>query len=396
MEREFISDVTFDLETIRELNNHMSPTWYRWLIRVIAALLTVLVVWGILVYPENLKYYAGVYFIIATVSYLRNKDGGSKYQKLLEENSGHAKRNMIRITDSGIHYWNPETGNTVDVDFSEVNAITRTRRFLVLTLTDGSSHLINHSNVTGGTAADLEAFLREKCGAGRIWVRRDDEQIRKFLFIVMAIGFLWSFFGVYNGFRPQPEVKTYHEAAEVLEKLGIDAPDEELLTELEEYGASEWTVMDLLYFAGAGEYDDETWKWTPAQSGVYSFDVEVFELSMMYTNFLHGVAAASGGELEFSDITEDDAMVDWEAGTGIKTVTFTFEGKTYTLRPDVMNDWFDIGFANEIAHIVGTGEDGKRLYFLYDGYQMVSIFYRDADWAREFTRKTGFALSTKL
>lgn len=396
MERNFISDVTFDLETIRELDAHMAPAWRRWLFRGLAVFLMICVGWGMFAYPESLKFYAGLFFIAYALSYFSNKDGGAHYRKLLEENGGHPRRNMISITDRGIHYWNPETHNTADAAFSEVKAITRTRHFLVLGLADGSHRLIDHSNVTGGTAEELEAFLLERCGVERVRVRRDDSVIRRVLLWVMAIGFFWSFFGVYNGVAPEPKVMTYHEAAEVLKDLGIDAPEAEILDELEEYGASQWAVTDLLYYAGAGEYDYETWEWTPAQSGVYTFDAEVFNVAAMYTDFLHGVAAMSGGALEFTDITEDNSMIDPEAGTGFKTVTFTYDGRQHTLRPEVMSDWFDAQFANDIAGIIGKTGDGRRLYFLYDGYQMVSVFYCDARWAKEFAKATGYTLTTSF
>lgn len=324
-----------------------------------------------------------------------NRDGGPAYRKLLEENGGVPRRNLVYISEEGIRYRNPETENQVNVAFADVKAIKKSKRFLVL-MTDSGPYMINHTNLTGGTAEELERFLMERCGIAKITQKHSVEFCRRIILWVLVAGFCWSFFGVYSGFAPQPKVMTHREAAAALEELGIDAPEEAALQELERYGASEWSVLDVLYYAGDGEYDLDTWEWTPPRSGVYTFDVEVFDVGSMYTDFLRGVEGASRGELQFADIVEDDSGIDFENGTGYKTVTFTFNGQEHIFRPTVMNDWFDMDFANDLADLVGKTEDGRRLYFLYDGYQMVSVFYCDAAWAREFARTTGYSLSTRF
>lgn len=395
MEKRFISEVILDLDTLRDHAAHGGPMWKRLLPRLFCAAVCLWVAWSMFDSPEFLKYFCGAFLLALGVLWVRNKDGGEKYEKLLAENGGFPKRNLISITENGIHFWNPETQNAVDVAFSQIRSIYRTKMMLVLTLENGTTTAINHTNVTGGTPAELEAFLLARSGVKRIGRRWDNRMFRKGIIGALAVGFLWSFLGIYN-YTPLPKSMTYHQAAQILEECGITPPSEDLLEELEEYGPNEYAIGDLLYYAGAGEYDCETWEWTPAESGVYTFDLEFFEVSMMCTNFLRGVSAMSGGELEFTDVIEDDAQVDWEAGTGTKTVTFLYNGAAQTLRAEVMSDWFDPAFANGLAQIVGTSEDGKRLYFYYDGYQMVSVFYCDADWARAFARATGCTLEKEL
>lgn len=168
------------------------------------------------------------------------------------------------------------------------------------------------------------------------------------------------------------------------------------MEELEEYGASEYTVMELLFYAGMGEYDYETFEWTPAQSGVYAFDIEVFDVGFMYTNFLRGVEAMSRGKLEFSEIVEEDSDVDFESGTGRKKVTVTHDGRTQIFRPELLYDWFDLRFANDLSRWLGADADGSRLRFLFDGYQVVYVFYCDDAWAASFAEATGYTLTEKL
>jgi len=123
--------------------------------------------------------------------------------------------------------------------------------------------------------------------------------------------------------------------------------------------------------------------------------MEAWEVSMMYTDFLTGVAAMSGGELEFTDIVEEDSNVNWEEGTGTKTVSFTFRGERYSLEAEMFYDWFDTGFLDEFARIVnGSGEE-KKLWYLTD-YQLVNVFYQDDDWARQFRKQTGYSLANAI
>lgn len=395
MERKIVSDVTFDLAAFGEVNDYMRAWWFKLLTAGITVLFCAAQVMICAAQPEMTKWYCCMLLIIFWLTWIPKRDGGPAFRQYLEENGGVPNRNLVYITDEGIRFWNPESERRLDVAFSEVRSISRTKRFLLLK-TETVPYLINHSNLAGGTAVELEQLLLERCPVERIERKHSVGFCRRIVLWTIVAGLVWSLFGIGDAFRPRPQVMTHREAAAVLEELGIDAPEEAELQELEQYGASEWSMLDVLYYAGNGEYDFDTWEWTPPDSGVYTFDVEVFDVSRMYTDFLRGVEAASRGGLEFTQITEDDSGIDFERGTGHKAVTFTYAGEVYAFRPTFMNDWFDIGFANDVARLVGKSEDGRRLYFHYDGYQMVSVFYCDAAWAREFSKATGYALSPRL
>lgn len=191
---------------------------------------------------------------------------------------------------------------------------------------------------------------------------------------------------------------SYAEIAETLKELGIEGITDEMVAELEANSAQMPPEIlfnktaTLLSSAGIGNFDYETWDWTPSSNSVYCFDVEIFNLEKMYTFFLQGVAAIGKGELDFTNIKEDLSEVDWEAGTGKRSVTFDWNEKTYTIEAEDMGDWFDMKVADELSKIIEAQGGSKKLYFTTDGYQACIIFYCDEAWAETFREKTGLPL----
>lgn len=202
-------------------------------------------------------------------------------------------------------------------------------------------------------------------------------------------------------FAIDQEQKSYAEIAALLKKYGIRGITDEMVAMLEESSKQmpEDVLFDktarLLTEAGCGVTDFDTWEWTPAKNGVYCFDAEVFDVEKMYINFLLGVSAIGEGELDFKNITEDTSGLDWENGTGKRTVSFEWNGCTYTLKASFEHDWFDFNAAAELNRIIIENGNGKRLYFTGDGYQECIVFYRDPEWADAFQKETGMVLSEK-
>lgn len=115
----------------------------------------------------------------------------------------------------------------------------------------------------------------------------------------------------------------------------------------------------LLSSLGRGTFHFHTGDWEPPQNGVYSFDMEGYNIEKMVTHFLLGVSAIGGDELVFTGIQEDTDGVDWEEGAGTRTVRFDWKGKTYPLAAKAMTDWFDPAVANKLNQIIlaeGTGK----------------------------------------
>lgn len=195
------------------------------------------------------------------------------------------------------------------------------------------------------------------------------------------------------------EQKSFKEIAEILKRFDIDGITEQMIYELEASCKAMPVEVELnktamlLSALGAGIYNRSEGTWQPGTNGVYSFDVEVYDLDNMYTRFLSGVSALNKEELDFKNIQEDTSRIDWEEGTGIRTVTFEWNGKTFCIEAMGMDDWFDVNVADALNKIIIENGNGRRLFFTDDGYQECIVFYRDADWADSFQKETGLVLS---
>lgn len=195
--------------------------------------------------------------------------------------------------------------------------------------------------------------------------------------------------------------KSYKEIAEVLRELGVEGITEELTDKLEEQSAAYPSEVELnktamlLSAVGHGNFNWETKEWSFFNNGVYSFDMEVFDVESMYTTFLSAVSALGGDDLAFTDIQEDTTGVDWEEGTGTRTVSFSWKGNVCTLEAEAMNDWFDVKVLGKLNEIICSGQTGKQLFFTSDGYQELIVFYNSREWADAFREKTGLPLYTR-
>lgn len=193
--------------------------------------------------------------------------------------------------------------------------------------------------------------------------------------------------------------KPYAEIAETLKKFEISGITEQLIDELETSYEQMPTEIELnktamlLSTLGKGMFDYSQNTWTPSTNGVYSFDVEVFELEKMYTDFLTGISALDKEALNFENIQEDTSKVNWEEGTGTRTVSFEWKRKSFCLKAKMEHDWFDLNVASDLNKIIIENQSDKRLFFTSDGYQECIVFYRSGDWAEAFQEETGLALS---
>lgn len=190
--------------------------------------------------------------------------------------------------------------------------------------------------------------------------------------------------------------KSFPEIADVLRDCGIKGITDDMISQFENRFDTipDEIILDrtaaLLTELGSGKMNYETMEWTPSNNGVYSFDMEAFDLSKMYTNFLLGIQSLDSDEIQISDIVEDDTEADWDNGTGKIKVSFVFNGSSYSVNAQLRNDWFDLDFANAIGDIIV--KDNKRLWFTTDGYQECIVFFGDENWARRFSEQTGLEL----
>ena len=391
-ERMFTASVELDRKVLKEFGYCAGP----WFVRGLLLAAIPLIVFFLVMSPAHYRMLFSASFIV--IFLLAEFLNYRSYNRNLDQNGGKPIFNSIVITGSGIRITNPMKEKAEDLPYSRIIGAWRSRNLLYLLLGKKEGRLIDLRMVSGGTPEELMDFIREHCPhwkQQRIPKRLNRGIQQGILVALTIVGVLTSTGG--PGIHA-PKDMGAREAAQVLSELGISGISEETILEVEayqeEYGYYN-PIPDLLCYAGFGEHDPETWEWTPAENGVYTFDMESWEVSMMYTDFLTGVAAMSGGELEFTDIVEEDSNVNWEEGTGTKTVSFTFRGERYSLEAQMLYDWFDTAFLDEFARIVnGSGEE-KKLWYLTD-FQLVNVFYQDDDWARQFRKQTGYSLANAI
>lgn len=117
---------------------------------------------------------------------------------------------------------------------------------------------------------------------------------------------------------------------------------------------------------------------------VYSFDMEFFDISDMYTNFLWNVQILTDGDISFHHVEEDISQVDLKKGTGIHKIYFQCNGKDYDYGAISRYDWFDSRVLSFIGRVIAKQQTGKYLYCTSDGWQNCILFYNTEEWAKQF------------
>ena len=205
--------------------------------------------------------------------------------------------------------------------------------------------------------------------------------------------------------EPQPKAMSSEEAraelerqAKVLAALGItplrDGQIDEMIRSYEsipeEYRGGLDLTHQLLYAFGMGDYDYDAGVWTPTSDRVYAFDMEVFFINSMYTDFLKGVEAINRGEFEITGVSEDTSKADWDTNTGTQTIRFEYDGHPYEYAAKFDGDWLDMGVVAFMNGVFEAEGNPKRLYCFGDQVQV--IFYDTPEWVARFTEATGQAL----
>ena len=414
----FQAQITYDLPSYKEIRNLLIRRSARntisWIIAMAAVLLYAYLI-GIRMQNTSLASTCVLLmFAIIWGMHLfracRDRNGGLDYKRMVSSNNGLLPRHVISFGDEAICFYNPDTDNRATVSYNQLRSICETKHFLILFQEYNMYTAFRKDSITGGTKEELLNFLFEK-GTGIkkkkvgsalpgkiVWVSFIVFSVLGALFALWLSSPVQSFLH-----RQQPinNYMSYEDIAAELEELGITGIDDALIAELEAYDQEYNYVysydfgnkaLDMLSWAGMGEYDPNTWVWTPSNAGVYWFDMEVMNLNAMYTDFLTGVRALNPQELNFSNMKEDLSWVDVEAGTGTQKVSFAWNGANYTLEATVMYDWFDMNVAADLAELVKEQNTGRYLYFAYDGGQGILVFYGTPQWCNDFERVTGIDL----
>lgn len=200
---------------------------------------------------------------------------------------------------------------------------------------------------------------------------------------------------------PEALEKAVHLRMEKLNSLGIEGTDalaeREVIEQLEMLPPDYLKSMQMpdidstiLSHLGWGTYDYDMGNWTASSSQVYVFDVEVFDISHMYTNFLEGISSIMEGEAVITDIIEECEFN--EDGSGSQTIRFLWNGNPYQFSAKVNYDWFDTDVIYFINAVLQKEGYDKKLWAASDGYQNCILFYNTEEWAERYSKIMGYEL----
>lgn len=418
--KEFSTVITWDLATYKEFSKGALFTMKsRVIIDMIAICYLIAYIFVIGLMKNNFGFFSVVVtlLLIWIVVKLVTRKGGIQYKRMISNNNGQPPRNRMTVTEDGFQAQNLDNENVNNFAFSRVLSIAETENLLIMMMEYRQGFIIDKRTLTGGTYDELVEFLFSSCTnlkKRKIYTGRGSKIRKIIILLLILVGLVFAFVqeatndDYYEDVYGIPSGKmndlSYEEIAQEMEILGIkDIPEEtldRLQNEWNQFSKEEQQYLNkatlLLTEIGIGTYDNITWTRTPTSENVYAFDMEFLNVESMYTEFLTGVSAIGGGDLDFTAIEEDLDEVDWENGTGSRFVKFEWKGSSCYLGAEMMNDWFDSSFADNLNIMIAARCDGKQLYFGSDGYQMVYVFYCDSEWAAEFEEVTGIPLSEKL
>ena len=408
----FQAQIEYDLPAYKELNKTVlrhSGKNTALLLFVMLMLLLFSFVYGVVLQSTStlcvvlviyLAFFWGTYLLHA----YRSKNGDLVYKRMLSTNNGIPPRNEIIFKEDGIYARNLDNGGSTITSYSQLRSICESEHFLILTQEHTLYFAVRKDSVTGGTVEELLDFLFEK-GTGIKKKKLRSPLPGKIVWVSLIV---FSVLGVLLALWLSPPVQaflhrqqpinnymSYQAIAEELEELGITGIDDALIAELEAYDVEYDYVysydvgnkaLDMLCWAGMGEYDLDTWEWTPSNSGVYWFDMEVLSPDTMFTDLLTGIRALDPQALNFTNIAEDCPT------PGVQEVNFQWNGKSHALKGNVESDWIDMRVVAALAELVQVENTGKQLYFAYDGGQGMLVFYSTPQWNEAFADATGIQL----
>ncbi len=116
----------------------------------------------------------------------------------------------------------------------------------------------------------------------------------------------------------------------------------------------------------------------PARVWWHDLEADVVDENQVYVATLEEWAAISEGTFNLSNIVET-----WASDDGPVTVTFTLDGQTHEVQPEVIDDWIDPRIAQTINELIASS--GRRFEFVqaFDQTGFVMALTRDERSALE-------------
>lgn len=338
---------------------------------------------------------------ICVYQWYRSRDGGIEYKRMLR-NHGQIPHYLITFGESGIATRNIDSEKEISHSYANMRYMIESKKLLILVDDLKTAHMVDKSTLSGGSREELVSFLLQRCpqmkkrirkgGIGRIlWY------LMRILPIVMLAASLLTLLHIPEKLRGQftndtPAKQMVEELADLDIHISDRALDTILLWESDceslfpKYpGASK--AYDLLCVEGMGQYDYETMEWTPSESGLYWFDLEVMNVDTMYSDFLRGLDYMDKAQT-FANVSYDYSHVNIESGQGKITVSFDYWLQHYELEANYNYDWFDTDMVYHLSRILAADADPKDLWMTTDG-QGILLYYGTEESKNLLSRKTG-------
>lgn len=411
----FQSEVRYDLETYKECNKIYTWNYSRTNISGLIAVLCM-----VFLFPRLETTYTAIFGLVFCLSYLgtwafqwyRNRDGGLPYKRMLRDNNNQVPHYRITIDADAVTIHNFDREKETPCSFADMRYILETKRLLILVDNLKTAYTIDKTTLTGGSRDELIRFLYAHCPNMKKPVRKGRfgcviQCLTRILPILMLLASLAVLFHIPEMLRGQITGNvSYEEIAEELRPLGIEISPE-AIGELNQYAQenrldflsdSRTQILNLLCWEGQGRYEKNVfhetffaqaydWTWTPSTSGVYWFDLEVMNISAIYSDFLQGVSAMDDS-LTFTNVEEDYSNTDIFKGSGEIGLSFDYLGEHYTFSAQYNGDWFDTDMLYHLGRILAADEDPKDLWMTLDG-QGVLLYYGTEESKDLLVKKTG-------
>ena len=129
----------------------------------------------------------------------------------------------------------------------------------------------------------------------------------------------------------------------------------------------------LLVRLGEGHYNYDTYEWSPLTDQLYAFDLEIFDISHMYTLFLQGVQSIVP-DIEITGIEEDLSGLNNDLD-GKRKVSFLCNGHPYSFTLVGMHDWFDVNMLDYMQQVIQAENCPYELHYFFTIGQDVALYY---------------------
>lgn len=160
--RAFTTRSEIDLECCKQMSAHniqRENTIYLIFLFLATAFMVFQVFW-----PDAKRWPGLLAIVVAVAWFWKTRSAGTKlYMKLVNPRGVDYLVRDITINSAGISEKEKETGNVNTYKLSQVYNFTRTKQFLLLFLTTGTTMPLEIANLRGGSPGELERFLLKAC-----------------------------------------------------------------------------------------------------------------------------------------------------------------------------------------------------------------------------------------